>query len=118
MNVTSLLADITPNLCIEHTDEGTAMDRIRRSMKFEIDLSSEAYGVAMDYGFQMQDFGIFVLPFPECYFEMSIEADESCRAHSIGAVAWTEDGEIRARGYQIEQNGSISGGCTFSLARQ
>lgn len=68
--------------------------RLARAKKMQIVLSAEAREAAEEYAIEMRKFGVYDLPFDECYFEI-VFSDAR-----LGYLCWKEDGGIFAKTYQ------------------
>lgn len=77
------------------------LGRLSRSKKFQIAISAEAHSASIDYARQMRTFGIYRLPFPECYFEIVFTEVR------LGYLCWEDSEGIVARPYQWWQSRGV-----------
>ena len=113
------LPDILEVLSCQTTDanfeERAALDRMRSAQKFVCNLSGEASLVAYDYALQLRAFGLFRLPFAECYFEIKSFDETVNEFTTYGILCWDTPAGPKGRIYVSSNEGVNSGRATIDL---
>lgn len=87
---------------VEKRGDSDHIALLSRSKKFQIVLSKEAQDAAIDYAKKMREFGLYGLPFDECYFEVVFSDTR------LGFLCWYDGIAIKSRKYSWSHKHGVS----------